>query len=346
MPRLLPSRSTIQNVLARTGGMTLLERIPAWRGLVALNYHRIGSPNGSLLDWEMWSATAEDFERHVLTLKSHYDVIGLADLSAALGDLGRRSSGQAQRFVMITFDDGYRDNFEAALPILQSHGVPGVFFLTTGFLDRGGLAWWDEIAWMVRSSRLNGLSIGLPGLDQPLPFDQPNRQLAIRQLLGLAYRLDGQQRDAFLIQLADVSGSGRAPNEVSQDLWMNWDMARQIRDAGMSLGAHTVSHPVLSRLTADAQNFEVCESRLRLETELRQPVTALSYPVGRRDCFNADTRTALSQNGFDWAFSFYGGYSDGSKVDRFDIPRVGVERDMSPTQVRSVAALPQLFSRH
>ena len=346
MPRLLPRRSTIQRVLKSTGGVALLERLPTWSGLVALNYHRIGSPDASLLDWDMWSATAEDFDQHVKTLKSHYDVIGLEDLFGVLGDLGRRPKGRTQRFVMLTFDDGYRDNFEAAFPILKSHGVPGVFFLTTGFLDRGGLAWWDEIAWMVRASRLAGLSGGPHGLDQPLPFDSPDRVRAIRQLLGLAYRLDGQQRDSFLNQLADVSGSGRVTQDVSRDLWMNWDMARQLRDAGMSLGAHTVSHPVLSRLTADAQNFEISESRLRLDAELGQPITALSYPVGRRDCFNADTRTALSQNGFDWAFSFYGGYCDGSKVDRFDLPRIGIERDMSPAQVRSVAALPQLFSRH
>ena len=346
MPRLIPSRSTMQTVLSSTGGMTLLERIPTWRGLVTLNYHRIGRSDGSLLDWNMWSATPEDFERHVKTLKSHYDVIGLEDLFGVLGDLGRRASGRAQRFVMITFDDGYRDNFEAALPILKAQGVPALFFLTTGFLDRGGLAWWDEIAWMVRSSRLDGLSYGLPGLDQPLSFDQPDRSLAIQELLALAYRLDGQQRDSFLDQLAEVTGSGRVPQDVSRDLWMNWDMARQLRDAGMSLGAHTVSHPVLSRLTADAQNFEISESRLRLEAELSQPVTALSYPVGRRDCFNADTRTALSQNGFDWAFSFYGGYCNGSNIDRFDIPRIGVERVMNPAQVRSITALPQLFSRH
>ena len=126
----------------------MLESVPVWNGLLVLNYHRIGSPNGSLFDHDLWSATQDDFDEQVRLLAANFDVIGLDDLRPALDDLcaGARRSWQSRRFVMITFDDGYRDNFELAFPVLESHGVPGVFFITSGFLDSGRLAWWDEIA--------------------------------------------------------------------------------------------------------------------------------------------------------------------------------------------------------
>ena len=90
----------------------------------------------------------------------------------------------------------------------------------------------------------------------------------------------------------------------------------------------------------------------RIEQELGEFVTALSYPVGSRQAFNTDTRTALQNNDFDWAFSYYGGFLNRSAVgasepfDRLDIPRVAIESDTSLNEVRSICSLPQIFARH
>lgn len=342
-------RHLLKRTLSVTGGLRLLESVPVWNGLLVLNYHRIGSTGDSLFDHALWSATQDDFDAQVQLLASNFDVIGLEDLRSALDDLSAsvRRPWQSHRFAMITFDDGYLDNFDLALPVLETHSVPGVFFITSGFLDSGRLAWWDEIAWMVRTSPRNHVDLSQRWLSEPLSIEADCRDASIQRLLRRYYRLDSTETDAFLDELAEATSAGRAPDGLGADLWMNWDNVRSMQSSGMSIGAHTVTHPVLSRLSADDQNLEVCESRLRLEHETGVPVSALSYPVGNREAFNDATRAALTQNGFDWAFSYYGGHvRGGSELDRFDIPRVAVESDVTLEDFRSCCALPHVFARH
>ncbi|MGB2710613.1 MAG: polysaccharide deacetylase family protein, partial [Conexibacter sp.] len=121
----------------------LLARLPLWRGVLVLNYHRVGDGSATPWDHTLWSATAEGFDAQLTFLARHAEVVGPDDLPAlAAGRRGRR--------VLLTFDDGYRDNHEIAYPLLRRHGLQATFFLATGFLDRPHVAWWDEIAWMVR----------------------------------------------------------------------------------------------------------------------------------------------------------------------------------------------------
>jgi polysaccharide deacetylase len=148
----------------------LLQRMWPWSGVVVFNYHRIGNATGSPFDHGLWSAGAAAFGEHIRSCKAHADVIGADDLP----EITRRRRG---RYVLITFDDGYRDNYDVAFPILKAEHVSALFFVTTGFIDSGRLSWWDEIAWMVRSSGRDRLV--LPDwLAAPVVFDEPDRERA------------------------------------------------------------------------------------------------------------------------------------------------------------------------
>src|SRR6185437_1325052 len=105
----------------------LLRRTSIGDGLLVLNYHRIGDPSASLFDPALFSATADAFEAHVRVCKQSFDVVSPGDLPRIRGARGR--------YVQITFDDGYRDNYDVAFPILARHGVPATFFLATGLID-------------------------------------------------------------------------------------------------------------------------------------------------------------------------------------------------------------------
>lgn len=341
-------RELLRRTLSATGGIKALESLPVWNGLLVLNYHRIGTPTDAKLDEALWSATQEDFDQQVKLLKAGFDVIGLSELPNALHDLksGHGQPWNSSRFAMITFDDGYVDNYELAFPVLQANDAAGVFFIATGFIDQPRLAWWDEITWMVRSSKRDTIALPENWLDEPLVLDQSARREVINRLLQIYYRMEGSRTEQFLNGIAEATGSGRAPREAAAGQWMSWDMIREMSDGGMDFGAHTVTHPILANLTAEEQGMEICESRLRLERQLDRPITALSSPVGKRESFNEDTRAALSSNGFDWAFSYYGGHSSGADVDRYDLPRVAVESDVSMDEFRSCCALPHIFARH
>lgn len=333
----LGKKELFANVLERSGCNRLLQSAGTWRGLLTLNYHRIGDGSQSLFDRPLWSASEEEFESQVNYLARNFDVIGLDDLDDVFD--ARRG-----RHVLITFDDGYRDNFEAAYPILASADVPAAFFIATGFIDKPSVPWWDEIAWMTRSSQRTGLPRNVWTI-QPVEFDEPDRANAIRQLLSVYKQLEGHETARFLNFLGEATGSGRCPKAEANDLWMTWDMIREMRQGGMSFGAHTETHQLLARLQPEEQDREIRRSKCRLEVQLNESITAFSYPVGKPGAFDEVTRACLQDHGFRWAFSYYGGYADYRGYDRLDMPRVAVEVETGESMFRSMTSLPRVFAR-
>jgi peptidoglycan/xylan/chitin deacetylase (PgdA/CDA1 family) len=317
--------------------LSLLGLANRWTGVLALNYHRIGDGGRSLFDRGLWSADADGFDQQVRWLKAHADLVTPADLPNLLA---RRRS----RAVLITFDDGYLDNFEAAFPILKYHRVPATFFVTSGFLDDARLSWWDEIAWMVRVSPNASIHGGTwwPGL---LVVDEPDRECAVRHALRVYKALPADATSGYLDFLGDATGSGRHPGALDTRTWMSWDMVRQMRAAGMAIGGHTVSHPVLARLSPECQWQEISQCGERYLAELGEPMRWFSYPVGQRDSFNDATRDCLRRAGVSYAFSYYGGRRSFDDWDDLDIRRLPVESDMDVDWVRAAVVLPGVFAR-
>ena len=314
----------------------MLRATSVWDGVLILNYHRIGDRQHSLLDRNLWSATDEDFDLQIGTIARNFQVIGLNELDSVLG----KKHG---RFVMVTFDDGYLDNYTNAYPILKSHSVPATFFITTGFLDIPKVPWWDEIAWIVRSSPLLGLEPNR-WTTTAVAFDEPNREGAISRLLAVFKGLSGDVTEDYLCFLGDTLQAGRCPKDIAHGLWMTWDMIREMKQWGMTFGGHTVHHPILANLSADQQDAEIGPCRKRLVEELGEPIDAFSYPVGGPTSFNDDTRASLQRHGFKWAFTYLGGYCHCDHKDRFALPRTAIETDIDLPVFRAIATLPQVFA--
>lgn len=344
IPHLKGKREFLAAALERTRtGSVLSATVARWSGLLVFNYHRIGDPQGQLFDHALFSATIDEFDAQVRFLKKHYDVIGVDEINDAVQD-------HSAATVMITFDDGYRDNFESAFPVLQAHNAQAVFFITSGFLDHHPVAWWDEISWMIRASSQSQLEVNhLEGahssLDTVSIATADDRAAAIQQLLLAFKTLPEQQTADFLEQLGEATGTGRCPRDVAEQVWMTWEMVREMHRVGMSIGAHTVTHPVLANCNPERQHFEVSESKRRIEQELGSPVTAFSYPVGQPHSFTEETRAILRDSGFAWGFSFYGGYCTAAHNDPFDLKRMPVTRQLPRDLFQSIARLPQIFAR-
>ena len=322
--------------LTASGLGGLLRRAGSWNGILALAYHRIGDGSTSTFDRGLWSATAEDLDAQVAMLKKDCDVIGPHQLAEAA------AAGRG-RFGLITFDDGYRDNYTAAFPVLKSHKVPGVFFVSTGFIDRPHIPWWDEVAWMVRSSSTRGVAGG-EWLDEDVQWDEPDREGAIRTLLRRYKTLSGADTARYVEFLADATGSGRYRAGRGSDVWMGWEMLREMVSNGMFVGGHTVNHPVLARLGAREQDDEIAGCAERIRVELGVPMRWFSYPVGGRDSFNNDTRESLARHGVELAFSYYGTLGRLDRLDRFDVPRVAVESDTTRGDFGAMLALPRVYA--
>ena len=322
-------------MLERSGLGALLLRRPPWSGVLALSYHRIGDGSASPYDRNAWSARPEDLDAHLRLLVRHVDVVGPGDLEEAR----RRRHG---RCVVLTFDDGYRDSWETALPVLASHGVRAAFFPITGLIDRPRVPWWDEIAWMVRTSPRAGVPPGA-GVGEAVAWDEPEREGAVRALLARYKALGGAATEAFLDALAEATGSGRHPQGDAADLWLTWDMVRDLHRAGMTVGGHTVTHPILTSLDTDEQRAEISGCRRRIEAEVGAPMAVFAYPAGR---FDASTRAALVAEGVQLAFGHAGGYRRSSAPwDPHDVPRTSISRRIDVRRLRGTVTLPRLFAR-
>lgn len=313
-----------------------LRRLPTWNGVLTLNYHRVGDAAAHPWDRTLWSASERQFEDQLSVLAREFDVIGPEDVATAAASRGRH--------VLLTFDDGYRDNYELAFPLLRSHGLSATFFLATGFIDEPHVAWWDEIAWMARRSSRTAIPAG-EWLSAPVSLGGHDHDAGAAELVRVYKGLPQERTGAYLDFLAEITGAGRCGTSEAAGMWMTWDMAREMRDAGMTIGGHTVSHPILARIPIGRQEEEIAGCAARLRQELGQPMRWFGYPVGSPDSFSADTKNLLRDAGVEMAFSFYGGYLNATPADRFDIPRIHVGPRMDKALLRLTLALPQRLAR-
>jgi peptidoglycan/xylan/chitin deacetylase (PgdA/CDA1 family) len=304
------------------------------RGILGLNYHRIGDGSESSLDRGLWSATTESFDQQLAYLKLNCDVISPADID----DARRERRGL---HVLVTFDDGYLDNYDLAFPALCRHGVPATFFIATGFIDDPRLPWWDEIANIVRSSTREILEFP-QWLAAPLPLGTGQRERAIRTLLDTYKMLPAAQATHLLAALrATASDRFRS---AGRQLWMNWDMIRDMDAHGMTIGGHTVSHVVLSGTSRERQWEEISTCAARISEEIGKPMEYFAYPVGGRNSFNEDSKDCLRRIGVRYAFSYYGGFAT-ANADRYDMPRMAIEPYVDRDWFRAIVQVPRLFCR-
>lgn len=327
-------REIAARFLAAPGLRSALSTALPRAGVLVLNYHRVGDGTRSRYDRALWSATAEGFDDQVGFLKANCDVVGLDEIDDAL----RQRRG---RYVAITFDDGYLDNHEIAFPVLRRHGAPATFFIATGFIDRRLLPWWDAIAMQVRETTRARLDLR-EWMPAPLVLEHRDREAAIGRVLATYKSLPIGQANRFRERLAEQTGI-EAP-EVVDGHWMDWDMIRGMAAAGMTIGGHTVNHPVLSSLPEEVQREEIAGCAARLREELGIAMTHFAYPVGSRGSANADTRRLLREAGVRYAYSFYGGIATAAST-RLDLQRTAIANGIDRNLFRAMVQLPQVFCR-
>ncbi len=235
---------------------------------------------------------------------------------------GLRNRSLPERALAITFDDGYADNHTVAQPILQRHGLSATFFIATDFLD-GGRMWNDTVIESVRrcpSAQLDLSSLPRPDgsghLGQhPITTAVEKRQ-AITATIGAIKYLPVAERQALTERIAAC-----AQVHPPHDLMLTSQQVREMRRAGMQIGAHTRSHPILATLDADAARAEIAESRQCLEQLLGERVGLFAYPNGKPGTDYSPESVAIVRDlGFDAAVSTTWGASH-SHTDLFQIPR-------------------------
>lgn len=237
-------------------------------GLSILIYHRVLARPDPLFPGEV---DVRRFTQQLRLLKRFYKVLPLSHAVQGLQD-----GSLPSRAACISFDDGYADNAQLALPFLQQHGLHATFFIATGYLD-GGQMWNDQLIECIRQASGNAIDLRHLGLDRLPIASLAQRSAAIGKLLGQLKYLPFGQRQQLVGAIARLI-------PVRQDhssLMLSTAQLRQLQHAGMGIGAHTVGHPILATLSDSAAAQEIVQGRRTLEQLLQAPITLFAYPNGK-----------------------------------------------------------------
>lgn len=324
--------------LTRLVGGPLLDRSWGRQRLTVLCYHRVAplQPDDVLYRANL-SATPAMFARQLDFLARNFHVIDLATLQHAL----RTGQPLPPRAALITFDDGYIDNYTIAVPLLRARNLPAVVFVVPDFIDHQRLPWWDVCSAVVL--RTAKTSAELPGLGLvDLSTDQ-QRVDVCDSLVQRLKRMDPPARTELL-------GALQAALEVeSQDqagpLFMAWDQLRELSGQRIACQSHTQTHPILAQITAEAALHELASSRQRIEAEIQQPVTALAYPNGTPIDYTAQTIEIARTAGYQAAFTTSPGPIGYNQLQHtpFAINRIYLShRDSFDIFVLKIMGLPRL----
>lgn len=236
--------------------------------LSVLIFHRVLPQTDPMFPGEM---DARRFDRLLALLAQGFRVFTLGHALAL-----QKEDRLPKRALAITFDDGYADNAQVALPVLKRHRLPATFFVATGFLD-GGRMWNDTVIETLRRCGHAQMDLAPWGGAKATMGSPDERRAAVEQLLSRIKYLSLAEREAALAALHAAAGAPALPD----DLMMRSDEVLQLHRAGMEIGGHTVRHPILSVLPDDEAEREIVQGRLALQDITGAPVEVFAYPNGR-----------------------------------------------------------------
>jgi peptidoglycan/xylan/chitin deacetylase (PgdA/CDA1 family) len=300
--------------LLSLGGVFELGRRLSRRRLVVLTYHRIIGrkeaavrSSDSLFTWE--------FEQQIEYLVRHYHIATGEEVRLLLTENRRLPDNS----VFITFDDGYENNFTEAFPILLRYGATAAFFLTTGLIGRSeARLWFDQLDTLLSLASLASVLDGLKRFGLPA---------SVKEEVGLRRWIKGlarPQRDAVIEALAQ----GLPVNECKLNgqgitNLMTWNQAREMANAGMIIGSHTVSHQILASAIPEQVQEELVSSRLKIQSETNRPCWCFAYPNGESSDFRVSDQVALKAAGYTCAFTQMPGFIS-AKTNHYALPRIPI----------------------
>ena len=276
--------------------------------LSILIFHRVHAQSDPLFPYEP-DAARFDALMHFVARTFRVMTLGEAVVHLKQATLPPRS-------LVITFDDGYADNAEVALPILQRYGLPATFFVVSGFLD-GGRMWNDSVIESIRACRHDNLNLEYWGLGQQTLSTVTERSRLIDTLLPRIKYQSLADRQASIVRLQQLCGVEVLP----ATLMMRSGQVRELHRAGMEIGGHTVNHPILTTLSSSEAEIEIAQGREQLQSIIDAPVDVFAFPNGKPGVDYDHTHVALvRQTGFSGAVSTAPGVGQ-TGDDLFQLPR-------------------------
>lgn len=271
-------------------------------------------------------------ERHLAAqcehIRRHYNPVSMDQVADWLAG----NAPLPERALAVTVDDGYRDFLEIAWPLFARYEIPTMVYVVSGFAAGECWLWWDLLTEHLLQSAAR--RIRLPELAGQPAWEPagapPERRQAAERLAYALMKVSDNVRRAYIDALPAATGVQLPATPPPAYAAMNWQEIRHLAQTGAHFGAHTRTHPILSRLDSSAeQQNEMMASRDALASALGLPVRHFCYPVGGPEEFNDASVVAARNAGFATATTTIRGLNHQS-ADPFRLNRLGVEPDQDP----------------
>jgi len=306
-----------------------------------LAYHRVlesVDPESFRFDLELISASAENFREQMSLIKRKFNPIRFDELTDCI-DRGR---APPPRSILVTFDDGYDDNYRVAFPILRDLDMSAMFFVSTGHIESGMPYAYDWLVHMVCTTSASDLAIPEIDVAWQLPDSLDARRGSAARLLEILKNHSALVQESVMESLQNQWNMPRVPHADCRP--MTWEQLREMRDGGMELGSHGVHHRMLAKLPAQLMTEEVIDSKSMLDHNLGGSAQVLSYPVGGFNAYDHAVVEATRSAGFRMACSYVSGTNRLQLDSSYSLRRLHVERGVDAAWFQGMLELPEIFS--
>jgi peptidoglycan/xylan/chitin deacetylase (PgdA/CDA1 family) len=290
-----------------------IKKLIGRREVTVLLYHRI-SDGQVELDQNVITTSQNNFNKQMQYLSAKFNVISFDDLYAYCNTEERIPDNS----VIITFDDGYRDNYTQAYPILKKYDLKATIALTTGNIGSRELFWWDRIAYCVQKTSVNNCNLihfGNISLD--------NKEFIARKLQEELKRVSNEMKNEILTEIEEKLCVSFPEME---GILLSWEEIIEMSVHNITFAAHTVSHPILTRINFSDAEREIMESKIAIESEVKKKVNVFVYPNGKKMDMSKEIDYFLGNNGFNFSLSTQYG-TNTIKPGLFRLRRVSIEPD-------------------
>jgi len=278
-----------------------------------LMYHRFSENN------EKDKVSKHIFEQQLTDIKKNFNPIPLQELIDCI-ITGKKLPKHG---IVITIDDGYRDFYEIAFPLLKKYDIPATVYITSNFVDGSIWLWPDKISYILENTEAKQLDLAEIGYHKvAIKSSLDDRDSCWQNIIDHCLTLDEYSRKAFINNLA-IEAMVKIPElPIKKYCALTWDHVREIQNAGIEIGAHTANHPVLSRLNDKQLELEISGCKQKIEESINANIFSFCYPNGQPFDYNNDIKAIIKNSGFNNATTAF--YDSNSYSDLYELRRYPV----------------------
>jgi peptidoglycan/xylan/chitin deacetylase (PgdA/CDA1 family) len=263
----------------------------------------------------------KDFKREILYFKKTFQIVSMDEVVNHI----KSGRGFSTPSIAITFDDGYLDNYTLAYPVLKKHGVPATIYLTTGLIGTLDKIWTEQIGLALLETKKDYFDFSEILGDKAFSIKtKEEKELAYSKVSkALKLRPDEERRELIQKLFEKLEVNERSGRHFGGRMMLNWDEVQEMRKDGITIGSHSHSHPILTRMSIQKAKDEILDSKKIAEKNVDIEVKHFSFPNGREEDFSEELRDYCREIGFESICSVIYGTNNASEGNAFNLKRVG-----------------------